>query len=88
MGKLRGKVWTRRIAGIVARCVDGRTWTWSVGLIRYRWCKLGHLEIVGSRACARINFWRKLDAAIAWTIGFGEGLHRHRSGYMPGQEVF
>jgi len=81
MARRNGKRTTRRIAGVVATTIDFRTWTWSIGTTLYRWCKLGHLEIVGKKECARINYWHKLEAAVAWTVGYAEGYRHHRWGH-------
>lgn len=77
---LRNGCGTRVIRGAHATTVDGRTWTWSVRCQLYRWCKLGHLEILCSSRCGRIGYWRSLEAAVAWTLGYAEGTADGRSG--------
>jgi len=75
-----GKPQKHRVGGVIATTVDGRTWTWSVGPVYWRWCRLGHLEVLVEGRCGRINYWKSLDAAIAWTIGYGEGREHYRRG--------
>jgi len=70
---------TRRVGGIVATTVDGRTWTWSVANVNYRWCKLGHLEINCNGRCARVGYHRELSAAISWTLGYNAALRDNRT---------
>jgi len=70
---------SRRVGGIVATTLDGRVWTWSVSLVKYRWCKLGHLEIIWNGRCARIGYLRELSAAISWTLGYHAALRDLRT---------
>jgi len=76
---------TRRVGGIVASTVDGRTWTWSVLHHAYRWCKLGHLEYWTPKQCARIGYHRELSAAISWTLGYHAALTDARLGRVTVQ---
>jgi len=70
----------KRCGGVLAASVDGRTWTWTVGSQMYRWCLLGHVEIVSGRRVARIAYFRQLTEAIAYTIGYHDCAADARSG--------
>jgi len=70
----------KRQNGVHASTIDGRTWTWTVDHQLYRWCRLGHLEIVSGKKVKRASYFRRLEAAIAWTSGYHDALRDMRQG--------
>jgi len=70
----------KRQNGVVASSLDGRTWTWSTCHTVYRWCRLGHLEIIVGKNVRRVAFFRRLEAAVAYTCGYHDALRDTRSG--------
>jgi len=75
----------KQAGGIVAQSIDGRTWTWPLSGLIYRWCLLGHLEVVLGKRVARIAFWKTLEAAMAYTAGYADAGHDQRRGEMRGR---
>jgi len=75
----------KQAGGVVAQLIDGRTWTWSLSGVIYRWCKLGHLEVVLGKRVARIAYWKTLHAAMAYTAGYADAGLDFRRGGMRGR---
>jgi len=81
----RSQCWRRQAGGVVAESVDGRTWTWHLSGVMYRWCLLGHLEVVLGKRVARVAYWKTLQAALAYTAGYHDAGVDERRGEMRGR---
>lgn len=70
----------KRVNGIVAYSEDRNIWRWEAGDLKWQWCKLGHLYLVGAHTSARV-FWAKtLPEAVSFSLGVTEGLNYRRGG--------
>jgi len=75
----------KQAGGVVAQSIDGRTWTWPLSGVIYRWCLLGHLEVVLGKRVARVAYWKTLEAAMAYSAGYHDAGLDARRGEMRGR---
>lgn len=75
-----GALHRKRFNNVEVKSVDANVWSWTVGGSVYRWCKLGHLEYVGSSGLsARIACFRDLGVAVGWTLGYHQSSADRRA---------
>jgi len=72
------KLKRHQLGGTIAYSENGVLWWWDSGGTRYRWCKLGHVEILSGKMIYRCGFFKQLGEAMAFTLGVAWCAAEHR----------
>jgi len=68
------RVRMKDIIGVRCTSADGNVWTWNLGGRFFRWCKLGHCEMVNAATVTRVMYSKKLEGAVGYTAGWTDGF--------------